>query len=56
MTAVVKAEVTISFPHADRLPDKAEEIEAFARNLEELITVPQFCDADVTIQKIWSEE
>lgn len=56
MTAVVKAEVTISFPNADRIPDKREEIEAFARNLEELITVPQFCEAEVKIHKIWSDD
>ena len=56
MIAVVKAEVTISFPNADRIPDKQEEVDSFARSLEELITVPPFCEAEVRIQKIWSQE
>lgn len=56
MTAVVKAELTLSFPHADRLPESEEEMEVFARNLEELITVPQFCEAEVQISKVWARD
>lgn len=56
MIAHVTAELSISFPNADRMPEDPAEMDAVAEELAELVRVPGICDAVVRIVKVWAED